>query len=97
VTLADDEERAEAHNLKRKRPTILPTILDLQFNRDPKMTTNDHQNRKIKIVGQNRMETNFGQQSQEKRAYDFVYDFGFTISVRRPKSYEKRKKRLLEA
>ena len=24
------------------------------------------------------------------QAYDFAYDFGFTISVRRPKSYEKR-------
>ena len=31
-----------------------------------------------------------GPQSQEKKAYDFAYDFGFTISVRRPKSYEKR-------
>ena len=40
------------------------------------MTTNDPQNRKIKIVGQNRRETNFEKALFEIGfSYDFVYDF----------------------
>jgi len=43
------------------------------------MTTNDPQNRKIKIVGQNRRETNF-----EKALFEigFSYDFGLRFCLR---------------